>query len=89
MSNENPQPKVKITPTSVVTMGPLTVLVFRKDTEQANGTQSETLVTIKRVGGEPDVIPLMELPALAMMLNAIAEPAMIAKSLMPPSKEGT
>lgn len=83
-------PKTTVTPLSIVTMGPLNALIFRKDTAvEGGGVASEVFVNIKRTASQPTddptAIPIMEVPALVMMLKAIAEPAMAVRTLEKPT----
>ncbi len=87
MSEEKTALKTKITPLSVASVGPLNALIFQKDTETDAGTTSEVLISIKRNPMKPDddpsAIPILELPALVMLLKAVAEPSMTVRSLTP------
>lgn len=81
---------VKIDPLSVASIGPLNVMIFRKTITPPSGkTQSQVYASIKRaiVSPEDDVhsIPLMEIPALVMLLKSIAEPAMTVQPLNVPA----
>lgn len=80
-------PKVRIEPLSVASVGPLNVMIFRK-TITTGDVRSQVYASIKRaiVSPEDDVysIPLMEIPALVMLLKSVAEPAMSVQSLVKP-----
>jgi hypothetical protein len=89
-NEEKPLPKVHIEPLSVAAFGPLNVLVHRKTVEQPSGAKSAQIyVSIKRTqmlpDDEPNAIPLIELPALVMLLKNVAEPAMTVRTLQQPT----
>lgn len=85
MEETQQKPAVKVTPLSQAAFGPLTVLVVQKDLEQ-EGTKvhSGIFVSIRRTvtnpEDDPNMIPIIELPALEMLLKNIAEPAMSVRS---------
>lgn len=93
MSDEKPEtqkplPKVHVDPLSIASVGNLNAMVMRKTIEHPDGhKEANVFVTIKRTPtkpeDEPGLIPLIELPALVMLLKAVAEPAMTVRSLTP------
>lgn len=85
MSEEN-APHTTVTPISIATVGPLNALIFRKTTTTHEGAVAqEILVNIKRNRVKPDddpaAIPILEIPALIMLLKAVAEPAMTVRAV--------
>lgn len=91
MSEETKAPASSTIETlSIASIGPLHALVSRKTTTQPTGEKaSELFVSIRRTPLKPTddagLIPLIEIPALAMLLKSIAEPAMAVRSLVAPT----
>lgn len=75
-------PKVSTTPLSVATFGRLNIVVFR----QIEGERSGIFLNIRSSnGGDPTAIPLADIPALVMMLEEIAKPAIAVRSFATPA----
>lgn len=73
--------KVSTVPLSVATFGRLNIVVFR----QIEGERSGIFLNIRSSnGGDPTAIPLADIPALVMMLEEIAKPAIHVRSFAPP-----
>lgn len=77
-----PEPsKSSTVPLSVTTFGRLNIVVFR----QTEGERSGIFLNIRSAGvGDPTAIPLADIPALVMMLEEIAKPAIQVRSFASP-----
>jgi len=77
-------PTKSVTPTSIMTAGPLNLIIVRRDTTDS---KPEFFISIKRIptapGDDPGLIPLIEVPALQRMLEEAFTPALGLRSLLP------
>src|SRR6185369_12470735 len=80
-----PDPTKSVTPTSIMTAGPLNLIIIRRDNKDS---KPEFFISIKRTptvpGDDPGMIPLIEVPALQRMLEEAFAPALGLRSLLPP-----
>lgn len=79
------KPETTVVPTSMMSLGNLNILIFRKTT----GAHEEHLLNIKRTPApgtddDPASIPVHEVPALIAMLEQVVPPAIALRSLTPP-----
>lgn len=88
--NNTPQPpktNIKKTPISIASFGPLSAVIFRREIEKNANKKTDVVVSIRRnvteEGDDPTLVPLAELPALAMLLQNIAEPGMTLQQIAP------
>lgn len=83
---QTPEPKVSVTPVSIMTCGPLNVLILRRTVDES----SEFLMSVRRVvtspNDDPNMIPIMEVPALIRMLEEAFTPSLSIRSLLPPQQ---
>ncbi len=91
MSEQTPQTPAqpKVTPLSMAAFGPLTALVVRKEFIHDGKPTSDIFISVRRnvqsAEDDPNLIPLIEVPALLMLLKNVAEPAMSVRSYTAPA----
>jgi hypothetical protein len=88
--NETPQQtppvaKPKITPTSMLSLGGIDVLVMKVETEDGSDFYAAPRRRVTKPGEDPSVIPVGQLPILIKLLEEITTPAISMRQFQPPT----
>lgn len=85
------QPQTTITPLSVTSFGALSIVLFRKTVKTPQGELSGIFFNVHYNQGQddPTAIPLNQAFSLAAVLEEIAKPAIVVRSMQPPSPAPT